>query len=102
MFTNLMKNAVEASPAKSSVVISISEDENNGQRSHIIDIHNLGCVPEDIQDKFFAPYITSGKKDGTGLGTHSALLIARAHGGTIRFTTSEEKGTHVTVILRKE
>ena len=45
-----------------------------------------------------------GSKDkdgGTGLGTHNALLVARTHKGDIRFTTSEDEGTHVTVHLPK-
>jgi PAS domain S-box-containing protein len=99
MFTNLMKNAVEASPEKSSVLISVDDEKENGQRYHTIDIHNLGCIPKDINDKFFAPYVTSGKKEGTGLGTHNARLIAQAHGGDIHFTTSEKKGTHIIVKL---
>ena len=42
---------------------------------------------------------TSGKKEGTGLGTHSAVLVARNHQGDIHFTTSENEGTHMVVEL---
>ena len=44
-----------------------------------------------------------GSKDkdgGTGLGTHNALLVPR-NKGDIRFTTSEDEGTHITVHLPK-
>jgi signal transduction histidine kinase len=59
-------------------------------------------VPQDIRDRFFEPYVTAKGKGGTGLGTHSALLIARTHNGDISFTTNSEEGTHVTVKLPRE
>jgi signal transduction histidine kinase len=64
-----------------------------------IAIHNAGVVPEAVRDRFFEKYATSGKRSGTGLGTYSAQLIAKAHGGHIEFTTSEAEGTRVTVVL---
>lgn len=99
MFSNLIKNAVEAAPDGSSVTLSIGLQEREKQDFHCIDIHNLGSVPQDVRDKFFAPYSTSGKKGGSGLGTHSALLVAKTHNGDICLTTSEEEGTYVTVFL---
>jgi two-component system, sensor histidine kinase and response regulator len=48
-----------------------------------IDIVNKGQVPAEFMDRFFEKYATSGKDRGTGLGTYSARLIARAHGGDI-------------------
>ena len=99
MFTNLIKNAVDASPEKAKVSIYVNRKKIKGEDFHVVDIHNFGMVPGDIQDKFFEPYSTSGKKDGTGLGTYSALLIAKTHGGKIHFTTSEEFGTNVIIEL---
>ena len=52
-------------------------------------------VPVDIRSRFFEPYATSGKKEGTGLGTYSARLIAETHRGFIEYNTSEVEGTHV-------
>ena len=100
MFTNLMKNAIEASPEGNKIRLSIETIGRPGEAtSHVIDIHNSGVVPMDIREKFFEPYVTKGKEDGTGLGTHNALLVARTHKGDISFSTSEEAGTHVTVRL---
>lgn len=99
MFSNLIKNAVESAPDGSSVVLSIGLEKRGRQDFHRIGIHNLGSIPKDVRDKFFAPYSTSGKKGGSGLGTHSALLVARTHHGDIHFTTSEKEGTHVTIFL---
>ena len=101
MFANLIKNAIEASPEEGTIRISIDTVERSGQSFHCIDIHNMGVVPMEICENFFKPYTTSGKDGGTGLGTHNALLVARTHKGDIRFTTSEDEGTHVTVYLPK-
>jgi len=101
MFANLIKNAIEASPEGGTIRISIDTVERLGQSFHSIDIHNTGVVPMEICENFFKPYTTSGKDGGTGLGTHNALLVARTHKGDIRFTTSEDEGTHVTVHLPK-
>jgi PAS domain S-box-containing protein len=99
MFANLIKNGIEASPEDGTVRIAIDTVGRKGENFHVIDIHNRGVVPMDIRGRFFEPYTTSGKKDGTGLGTYNALLIARTHKGDISFTTSEMEGTHITVRL---
>ena len=95
MFANLLKNALEASPEKETITISL----NNHQNHNEIIIHNMGVIPEEIREHFFDRYATSGKSGGTGIGTYSALLIAKIHGGSITFKTSEEKGTELIVNL---
>lgn len=99
MFTNLIKNGIEASPQSDTLRIAINQKAGSGKQMHVIDIHNKGVIPEDIRMRLFDPYTTSGKKGGTGLGTHSALLVARNHQGDIHFTTSESEGTHMVVEL---
>lgn len=95
MLMNLIKNAVEASPTGGAVTVT----PRIGSKATGLAIHNLGTVPECLRDRFFEKYATSGKSYGTGLGTYSAELIAKAHGGSIEFETSEAEGTSVTVIL---
>ncbi|MFC1534150.1 PAS domain S-box protein [Thermodesulfobacteriota bacterium] len=102
MLANLIRNAIDASPKKATISVSINLRKRNRRSFHLIDIHNLGVVPQDMREKFFEPYSTSGKKGGTGLGTYSALLVAKAHNGNIYFTTSEEKGTNVIIELSAE
>ncbi|EKO39212.1 MAG: PAS domain S-box [Solidesulfovibrio magneticus str. Maddingley MBC34] len=95
MITNILKNALEASPSNKTVTITcICSDED----LHIL-VHNHGAIPESIRNNFFDKYVTSGKPLGTGLGTYSAKLIAEAHGGQISFSTSEEDGTTVLISL---
>lgn len=95
MLSNLIKNAVEASPPGEAVNVGVRHEGG----FVLIDIHNKGVIPPDIREKFFQPYVTSGKMGGTGLGAHSALLIARAHDGEISFTSDEAEGTHILVRL---
>ncbi|MBI4804815.1 MAG: HAMP domain-containing histidine kinase [Desulfovibrio sp.] len=95
MLMNLVRNAVEASPEEGVVTLSCRKEKDSLR----IDIHNHGAVPEDVRAVFFEKYATFGKPWGTGLGTYSAQLIARAHGGSIGFVTSKEEGTTVNVVL---
>lgn len=93
MLANLIRNAVEASPMDG--VVTITLDDSAGA----ISIHNAGAVPKEIRSRFFEKFATAGKPGGTGLGTYSAALIARSHGGCIALETSRETGTSVTVKL---
>lgn len=97
MFSNLLKNAAEAAPENSPITIRICEEDQN----ILTEIHNFGEIPESIRNNFFDRYATYGKKNGTGLGTYSARLIARASGGDITFTTSAEKGTTLITTIPK-
>ncbi|MDH5680244.1 MAG: ATP-binding protein [Spirochaetota bacterium] len=99
MFYNLLQNAVQASPNNNDITIKINEHPDEANPHIEVDIHNAGVIPENIRDSFFERYVTSGKDMGIGLGTYSALMVARAHGGNIHFTSSEENGTHLIVIL---
>jgi signal transduction histidine kinase/GAF domain-containing protein len=95
MLANLVLNAVEASPAQGEVRVDLSEDGGFAA----IGIHNSGTIPPEMRGRFFKKFATAGKKGGTGLGTYSAKLIAKTHGGDIAFTTSPEAGTVVTIRL---
>lgn len=92
ILSNLIKNAVEASPEGSTVSLSLI--------SHPIisvSIHNSGAIPPLIRDRFFDRYVTSGKESGTGLGAYSARLMARALGGDLSFVTNDAEGTTLTL-----
>ncbi|MFP4213067.1 MAG: ATP-binding protein [Desulfohalobiaceae bacterium] len=95
MLGNLLKNAVEASPQQAWISIQLESMPDK----KIIRIHNQGAVPEEIQPRFFEKLVSKGKKDGTGLGTYSARLIARVHGGDIYLQSSQEQGTLISIYL---
>ena len=57
--------------------------------------------PNEIQSRFFEPFVTFGKSEGTGLGTAIVRSIVDAHHGNIIFATSAA-GTTFTIQLPKE
>ncbi len=94
LLANLLKNAMEAAPHRSTVTISLVQGQGV-----TIEVHNLGVVSERIRDTFFDKYTTEGKIGGTGLGTYSVRLIAEVHGGSVAMRTLELEGTTVSVHL---
>ncbi|MEF8822811.1 MAG: ATP-binding protein [Desulfohalobiaceae bacterium] len=98
MISNLLQNALEGSP-EGGVVAVRAESAPNRIR---VAVHNSGEVPHQIRDRFFEPHATWGKPDGTGLGTYSARLLARAHRGDIGFSSSPGDGTRVWVDLPRD
>ncbi|QTA79307.1 Two component system response regulator/histidine kinase [Desulfonema limicola] len=95
MLSNLIKNAVEASPEDEKIIINMNHEKNQG----IINIQNKGEVPEKIRTRFFDKYVTLSKTKGTGLGTYSARLIAEIQGGSIHLDTSTPGFTTITIKL---
>lgn len=97
LFSNLIKNAIEAAPAGSAITIT---NEGNGS-FQIIKIHNQGAVPIEIVDHFFDKYVTAEKKGGSGIGTYAAKLFTEIQSGELSFTTSSQEGTRLSVSLPK-
>lgn len=95
MFSNLIKNAVEASPSGETITIGLE----SGPAMNRVCIFNKGAVPAEIRERFFDKYATAGKKWGTGLGTYSARLMAETLRGSIELDTSHPDGTTVRVLL---
>ena len=95
LFSNLIKNAMEASPAGETVTVALEKSAIIA----VVTVHNIGAVPEAVYDRFFEKYVTSGKKGGTGLGTYSARLMVEAQRGGIQVDSSKTGGTTVTVRL---
>jgi PAS domain S-box-containing protein len=93
VFSNLLLNAVEASPSRETVTVVVQYI--SGVTNVII--HNQGAVPTNIRTTFFDKYATSGKPLGTGLGTYSARLLAEVQGWSIGMSTDEMEGTFLTV-----
>ncbi|MBF0560983.1 MAG: hybrid sensor histidine kinase/response regulator [Alphaproteobacteria bacterium] len=94
MFSNICKNAVEASPVGDVIKIDFEQGV-----IATISIDNGGEVPHEIRERFFDKLVTAGKQNGTGLGTYSARLIARTQKGTIRLDTSHAGRTCIRVTL---
>lgn len=59
-------------------------------------------IPKEIQTRVFEPFVTHGKKTGTGLGMALAREIVESHLGEISFVTQEGVGTTFFVRLPLE
>ncbi len=55
-------------------------------------------IPQSIRDRVFDPFFTS-KTDGVGIGLSLSHKIVTAHGGQIKFSSREGKGTVFEVLL---
>jgi CheY-like chemotaxis protein len=91
---NLVKNAVEASAPGHRVSVALHPGEPVA-----LTVHNPAEVPPEIASRFFQKYVTRGKSGGTGLGTYSARLMARAQQGDLQLRTGAE-GTTLTLTLK--
>lgn len=97
MLSNLILNGLQASPE--SGTLSVVLEKRDGI---VIHIRNQGEVPASVRDTFFEKYSTSNTSRGSGLGTYSARLIARTHGGDIVVNTGTPGETSVIVTLPDE
>jgi signal transduction histidine kinase len=76
---NVLKNAIEASPADAVVRIEVGCDD----RGTWLRCSDRGAgVPPDREDELFEPFFTT-KPEGVGLGLALSRAIAAAHGGTL-------------------
>jgi two-component system sensor histidine kinase/response regulator len=95
LFQNLLKNACEAAPKGSRVVVTL-KDESPLR----VTIQNTGAVPVELRERFFEKFSTSGKPDGVGVGTYSARLLAKAQGGDVTMSTDDATdSTTLTITL---
>ncbi len=91
---NLVRNAIEAAPAKSRIQVAARHEAGN----LILSVHDQGeGPPPEIRDDLFEPFVT-GRADGTGLGLSIVREVAAAHGGTARLA-SVESGTTFEIVL---
>jgi PAS domain S-box-containing protein len=98
LLSNLLLNAIEASPDKKDITISVHESPHGV----LLRLHNYGAVPEKIRENFFDKFVTDGKPKGTGMGTYIAKLIVQAHQGQITMESSEQTGTTITINFPKQ
>jgi signal transduction histidine kinase len=80
-FTNVLLNALEATPCGSRVEVRISRENHVA----LIDICDEGPgIPRELRHKVFQPFFTT-RAGCSGLGLTIARAVAQAHGGTVRF-----------------
>ncbi len=87
VFTNLVGNAIEATPRGGKVVVRVapSRDWRSGVAGVRIAIADTGHgIPAENRARLFQPFFTTKGEQGTGLGLWVSEGILRKHGGAIR------------------
>jgi len=97
---NLLTNAVDAIKPKNSGKISIKTYCVNSKEVHIsITDDGIGIKEEELS-KIFEPFYTTKKVgEGIGLGLYVSYNIIKAHKGSIKVSSEENKGSCFTVML---
>lgn len=97
---NLIANAIEAihqTDKRGTIKVSALD---KGTSIQLCVADNGPGIPEEIQSRFFEPFITFGKRGGTGLGSAIVRSIIDAHHGNIIFSTGSS-GTTFTIQIPK-
>ncbi|MBS1730808.1 MAG: GHKL domain-containing protein [Bacteroidetes bacterium] len=91
LFTNLIKNAIEASTMEKTIHIEIAIEQRQQDVLVTVADHGIG-ISKEMQAKIFTPNFTT-KTSGTGLGLAICKGIVENSGGSIWFQTKEYEGT---------
>lgn len=91
VFQNLIGNAVEAFDQKGGNITLTAKAKT--YFADIVIVDNGPGIPDEIQQNLFEPFVTFGKRGGTGLGTAIAKSIIDAHKGDITFQSNKTEGT---------
>lgn len=91
VFSNILKNAVQAVPQTRKGDIRISVSSENDFHTVAVSDNGTGILPA-LQSKIFTPNFTT-KTSGMGLGLAMVKSTLEAMGGNVRFETAEDKGT---------
>ena len=97
VFTNLIKNAIDAMPGGGRLTVSTDYSDNYIE----VRISDTGCgINPEIRDRIFDPFFTTKEVGaGTGLGLTISYGIVEKYNGTIAVSSDVGVGTTFTVRL---
>jgi PAS domain S-box-containing protein len=105
VFSNLIGNAIVHGGAEGAVKV---EADSRGDAA-LVTVHNQGPpIPDHLRGSLFDPFrrgdreSRSSKTAGLGLGLYISRELVLAHGGSIGFESSPDRGTTFRVTLPKE
>lgn len=81
---NLAVNAADAMPGGGTFRVTVIKVQD---QVHVELLDTGVGIPEEIRDRLFEPFVTSGKSHGTGLGLAVVKRIVEEHHGTISVVT---------------
>jgi signal transduction histidine kinase len=91
VFHNLLMNACEAVPPETGMIEIRIRQIPDGIEVKIAD--NGPGIPQPIVETIFAPFVSYGKENGTGLGLAVARKMVQDHGGNICVERTGHEGT---------
>jgi signal transduction histidine kinase len=93
IFSNLVRNAAEAAPQGSEVVVRVRSICRGGREGTRVTIHDRGHgIPPEVRTQLFDPFFTTKELKGSGLGLWVSRNLVMKHNGTIRFRSSTREG----------
>lgn len=101
VFVNLVYNAINYTPSKGKVEVTIHEIDVEAQEV-AIDVQDTGIgISKENQKSLFQPFFRAdnNNKRGTGLGLSISKQIVELHGGRIEVESIENEGSRFTVFL---
>jgi len=102
VFTNVVKNAVEATSEGGSIRIFSVPTQESGLDGVLVHVADNGVgISDQMKSKLFTPFATTKEESGSGLGLWVSRAIVRKHQGNIRVSSAESGylGTTVSIFL---
>jgi len=97
--SNLVRNAIEASPPDSPVTVEVA---GNGEWGEVRVEDRGPGVPEELREKVFEPFVTTKmERGGTGLGLAITRDMITQLGGEVTLASAPGGGTRATIKLRR-
>jgi K+-sensing histidine kinase KdpD len=94
VFYNIASNARDAMPQGGMLTLTTALDGDYVR----IDFKDTGTgMPDEVKKKIFEPFMTYGKKHGTGLGMAIVKKVIDDHHGTIDIESEMGHGTTITI-----
>jgi two-component system sensor histidine kinase/response regulator len=97
VFANLITNALDHGTPGAPVIIALDGSEPDAVSVKVV---NQGTLPRGAEEGLFTPFVRPGRTSRTGLGLFIVDQVARAHGGSIRGSSSQGTTTFTLALPR--
>lgn len=108
VFSNIIRNAIEAAPAGSLLRVRIrhtrlrTQGQQKERAVRITIADRGGGIPQEVRSRIFEPFFTTKGEKGSGVGLWLAASIIEEHGGKIQVRSSDDAelcGTVISVLI---